>query len=138
MNAELRQTKGMRGPGIFLAQFMSSESPFHTLSEIAQWAASQGYKAIQIPTLGTQFIDLERAAESQDYCDELIATCARAGVVISELSTHLQGQLVAVHPAFDAVFDDFALNIYAASLRLAQSGQFPSSNSPPAPVSAWA
>lgn len=99
---------GLRGPGIFLAQFMSSEAPFDTLANIAHWAASQGYKAIQLPTLGTQYIDLARAAESQDYCDELKAVCAQAGVEISELSTHLQGQLVAVHPAFDALFDDFA------------------------------
>lgn len=108
MKTESETPVGMRGPGIFLAQFMSDQAPFNTLAAISQWAASQGYKAIQIPTLGTQFIDLERAAESQDYCDELIATCASAGVVISELSTHLQGQLVAVHPAFDGVFDDFA------------------------------
>ena len=99
---------GLRGPGIFLAQFMSAEAPFDTLANIAQWAASQGYKAIQLPTSGTQYIHLARAAESQDYCDELKATCAQAGVEISELSTHLQGQLVAVHPAFDALFDDFA------------------------------
>ena len=82
---------GMRGPGIFLAQFMSAEAPFDTLANIARWAASQGYKAIQLPTLGTQYIDLARAAESQSYCDELKAVCAEAGVEISELSTHLQG-----------------------------------------------
>lgn len=99
---------GLRGPAIFLAQFMSKEAPFDTLINIAQWAASQGYKAIQLPTLGTQFIDLARAAESQAYCDELNAICLEAGVQISELSTHLQGQLVAVHPAFDALFDEFA------------------------------
>ncbi|MFW9078925.1 sugar phosphate isomerase/epimerase family protein [Pseudomonas sp. P2757] len=99
---------GLRGPGIFLAQFISDQAPFDTLSNIAHWAASQGYKAIQLPTLGTRYIDLTLAAESQDYCDELNAVCAKAGVQISELSTHLQGQLVAVHPAFDALFDDFA------------------------------
>lgn len=100
-------TAGMRGPGIFLAQFMATEAPFDTLEHIAHWAASQGYTAIQLPTLGTRYIDLAQAAESQSYCDALNATCAQAGVVISELSTHLQGQLVAVHPAFDALFDDF-------------------------------
>ncbi|WP_372439105.1 TIM barrel protein, partial [Pandoraea sputorum] len=78
------------------------------LANIAQWAASLGYKAIQLPTLDARFIDLQRAAESQAYCDELKAVCAEAGVEISELSTHLQGQLVAVHPAFDELFDDFA------------------------------
>ncbi|MGF6455974.1 sugar phosphate isomerase/epimerase [Pseudomonas frederiksbergensis] len=108
MNHTSPTPAGLRGPGIFLAQFMSAEAPFDTLANIARWAAAQGYKAIQLPTLGTQYIDLARAADSQDYCDELKAVCAQAGVEISELSTHLQGQLVAVHPAFDTLFDDFA------------------------------
>lgn len=108
MNSDQQNSTGLKGPGIFLAQFIADEAPFDSLANIAEWAASQGYKAIQLPTLGTRFIDLQRAAESQDYCDELIGVCARAGVVISELSTHLQGQLVAVHPAFDSLFDDFA------------------------------
>ncbi|MGQ7247872.1 sugar phosphate isomerase/epimerase family protein [Halomonas sp. V046] len=99
---------GIQGPAIFLAQFLGDEAPFNSLEGITRWAASQGYKAVQMPTGDARLIDLERAAESQDYCDELIATCADAGVVISELSTHLQGQLVAVHPAFDELFDDFA------------------------------
>jgi sugar phosphate isomerase/epimerase len=30
------------------------------------------------------------------------------GLAITELSTHLQGQLVAVHPAYDVLFDGFA------------------------------
>ena len=36
------------------------------------------------------------------------ATLAEEGIEISELSTHLQGQLVAVHPAYDEAFDGFA------------------------------
>ncbi|WP_434155723.1 sugar phosphate isomerase/epimerase family protein [Pseudomonas sp. JZ134] len=98
----------IRGPGIFLAQFLSSEAPFDTLPHIAHWAAGLGYKGIQLPTLGTQVIDLEQAATSQDYCDEIKDICLQAGLEISELSTHLQGQLVAVHPSFDPLFDDFA------------------------------
>lgn len=98
----------IKGPAIFLAQFIGDEAPFNNLESIAQWAASQGYRAVQLPTLDARFIDLERAANSQDYCDELKARYEQAGVTISELSTHLQGQLVAVHPAFDDLFDDFA------------------------------
>lgn len=101
-------TQGIRGPGIFLAQFLSAEAPFDNLANLARWAASLGYKGIQLPTLGPHCLDLQRAAESQTYCDELKGICAEAGVEISELSTHLQGQLVAVHPAFDDLFDDFA------------------------------
>lgn len=99
---------GIRGPAIFLAQFIGDEAPFDSLDGIACWAAEQGYQAIQLPTVDNRFIDLRQAAESQTYCDELNARCEKAGVVISELSTHLQGQLVAVHPACDDLFDDFA------------------------------
>lgn len=98
----------IRGPAIFLAQFLGSQAPFDNLPNLARWAASLGYSGIQLPTLGTQCLDLQRAAESQTYCDELKGLCAEAGVEISELSTHLQGQLVAVHPAFDGLFDEFA------------------------------
>ena len=75
---------------------------------MAKWAADLGYVGIQVPTWDDRLINLERAAESQDYCDELAGICAEAGVRISELSTHLQGQLVAVHPAYDELFDAFA------------------------------
>jgi sugar phosphate isomerase/epimerase len=98
----------IRGPGIFLAQFMGDDPPFDTLASAARWMADAGYTGVQIPTWDARCIDLAVAAESQDYCDELAGTCREAGVEISELSTHLQGQLVAVHPAYDAAFDGFA------------------------------
>ncbi len=99
--------KKIQGPAIFLAQFIDNEAPFNTLASLCQWAANLGYKAIQLPT-DPRLIDLARAAESQDYCDEISATVQQAGLEISELSTHLQGQLVAVHPAYDQMFDGFA------------------------------
>ena len=49
-----------------------------------------------------------KAASSQTYCDEIAGVAARQGLAITELSTHLQGQLVAVHPAYDEAFDGFA------------------------------
>ncbi|CAN5692770.1 sugar phosphate isomerase/epimerase [soil metagenome] len=98
----------MKGPAIFLAQFAGDAAPFNSLASIAQWAADLGYVGVQIPTWDARLIDLKRAAESQDYCDEIAGTCAEAGVAITELSTHLQGQLVAVHPAYDELFDAFA------------------------------
>ena len=97
----------MKGPGIFLAQFAGDAAPFDTLAGMARWAQGLGYVGVQIPTWDRRLFDLARAAESQDYCDEVTGTCAEAGVVITELSTHLQGQLVAVHPAYDALFDGF-------------------------------
>ena len=98
----------MKGPGIFLAQFIGDEAPFNSLPAIAEWAGDLGYRGIQLPTNDARFFDLDKAASSKDYCDEIAGICAEAGVEITELSTHLQGQLVAVHPAYDAQFDGFA------------------------------
>ncbi|CAD6539903.1 Inosose dehydratase [Paraburkholderia kirstenboschensis] len=97
----------IKGPAIFLAQFMGDEVPFDNLAHLAGWAAGLGFKGIQVPC-DARLIDLEQAASSQAYCDELRETVDNAGVTITELSTHLQGQLVAVHPAYDALFDGFA------------------------------
>ncbi|CAB3782706.1 sugar phosphate isomerase/epimerase family protein [Paraburkholderia fynbosensis] len=99
--------KTIKGPAIFLAQFMGDEVPFDNLAHLASWAAGLGFKGIQVPC-DARLIDLEQAAASQAYCDELRETADDAGVTITELSTHLQGQLVAVHPAYDALFDGFA------------------------------
>ena len=100
--------KTIKGPGIFLAQFAGDEAPFNSLDSIAEWAAGQGYKGVQIPSWAGQLFDLKVAAESTAYCDDLQGTLAKHGVELTELSTHLQGQLVAVHPAYDSVFDSFA------------------------------
>lgn len=100
--------KTIKGPGIFLAQFMGDKPPFNDLKTICQWAQSLGFKAVQIPTWDARCIDLQKAAESKAYADELKGTIAEYGLEISELSTHLQGQLVAVHPAYDDLFDGFA------------------------------
>lgn len=101
-------TPQIKGPGIFLAQFAGDEAPFNTLKGIVEWAASLGYKGVQIPTFDGRLFDLDKAAESQTYCDEVMGICATAGVEITDLSTHLQGQLVAVNPAYDIAFDAFA------------------------------
>lgn len=98
----------MRGPGIFLAQFAGDGAPFNSLGSIARWAGDLGYKGVQIPTWDGRLFDLEKAASSKDYCEEVKGVCAEADVEVTELSSHLQGQLVAVHPAYDAAFDAFA------------------------------
>lgn len=100
--------KTMKGPAIFLAQFGGDDAPFNNLKSVSEWAAGHGYKGIQLPSWDANLIDLEKAAGSKDYCDELAGVCREAGVEITDLSTHLQGQLVAVHPAFDEAFDGFA------------------------------
>lgn len=100
--------KTIKGPAIFLAQFMGDEAPFNSLEGVCKWAASLGYKGIQIPTWDARLIDLQLAAESKGYAQELKSKVASFGLEITELSTHLQGQLVAVHPAYDLMFDNFA------------------------------
>ncbi|MGA8153831.1 MAG: sugar phosphate isomerase/epimerase [Terriglobales bacterium] len=98
----------IKGPAIFLAQFAGDTAPFNNLNDITRWAASLGYKGLQIPSWDSRLIDLKRASESEAYCDEVRRLVQGHGLEITELSTHLQGQLVAVHPAYDLVFDGFA------------------------------
>ncbi len=100
--------KTIRGPGVFLAQFAGDAAPYDTLDGLAAWASNLGFKAVQIPSWDARLIDLELAAESQTYCEELAGRLAAHGLCVSELSTHLQGQLLAVHPAYDRLFDGFA------------------------------
>ena len=101
-------TATIKGPAIFLAQFAGDAPPFNSLDAIAAWAADLGYKGVQIPTWDARLFDLAKAAESRTYCDEIRGRLAEHGLEITELSTHLQGQLVAVHPAYDTAFDGFA------------------------------
>ncbi len=101
--------KTMKGPGLFLAQFAGDAEPFNSLDAICRWAGSLGYKGVQIPTWDARLFDLKKAAESAAYCDDVKGTAKRHGLEITELSTHLQGQLVAAHPAFDEAFDGFAV-----------------------------
>jgi sugar phosphate isomerase/epimerase len=98
----------IKGPALFLAQFIGDEAPFNSLPAIVKWAADLGYKGVQIPTWDPKLFDLEKAASSKTYCDEIAGVCAEHGVTITELSCHLQSQLVAVHPAYDEAFDGFA------------------------------
>jgi sugar phosphate isomerase/epimerase len=98
----------IKGPAIFLAQFIQEQAPFNSLEGICKWAADLGYIGVQMPTLDDRFIDLKLAAESKDYADELKGKIKSYGLDITELSTHLQGQLVAVNPAYDLAFDAFA------------------------------
>ena len=71
--------KTMKGPAIFLAQFAGDKAPFNSLPAIAGWAASLGYKGVQIPTWDARLFDLEKAARSKTYCDEVAGVCREAG-----------------------------------------------------------
>ncbi len=98
----------LKGPALFLAQFAADEAPLNSWEAITAWAAECGYVGVQVPSGDARLFDLSLAAESQDYCDEIAGKARENGVEITELSAHLQGQLVAVHPAYDALFDGFA------------------------------
>ena len=98
----------IKGPAIFLAQYVSDDPPFNTLESIAKWVSDCGFEGIQIPSWDARLFDLKTAAESQLYCDEIKGALNSYGVSITELSTHLQGQLIAVHPAYDPMYDSFA------------------------------
>ena len=100
--------KTIKGPAIFLAQFMGDQPPFDNLKTICKWAASLGYVGVQLPSWDKRCIDLKQAAESKDYCDEIKGIVESCGLQITELASHLQGQLVAVHPAYTEMFDAFA------------------------------
>jgi sugar phosphate isomerase/epimerase len=100
--------KTIKGPALFLAQFAGDTAPFNSWKSITQWAADCGYVGVQVPSWDGRLFDLEKAASSKAYCDEFKGVARDAGIEVTELSTHLQGQLVAVHPAYDTQFDGFA------------------------------
>jgi sugar phosphate isomerase/epimerase len=100
--------KTIKGPALFLAQFAGDAAPFNSWDSITKWAADCGYVGVQVPSWDGRLFDLEKAASSKAYCDEFKGKAKANGVEVTELSTHLQGQLVAVHPAYDEAFDAFA------------------------------
>jgi len=104
--------KTIKGPAIFLAQFLGDQPPFNTLASICEWAKGLGFKGVQIPSWASSYFDLQKAAESKSYAEEIKGLVNSYGLEITELSTHLQGQLVAVNPAYDKLFDGFAPEAY--------------------------
>jgi sugar phosphate isomerase/epimerase len=98
----------IKGPALLIAQFAGDKAPFNSLPAIAKWAAGLGYKGLQLPSWDGRFFDLEKCASSQTYADEITGALKAHGLAVTELSTHLQGQLVAVNPVYDTLFDGFA------------------------------
>jgi len=105
---DTKRMKTLKGPAIFLAQFAGDDSPFNSLDGMAEWASGHGYKGIQIPSWDGRLFDLKKAASSKTYCADVRGIVEEHGLEITELSTHLQGQLVAVNPVYDDAFDAFA------------------------------
>jgi sugar phosphate isomerase/epimerase len=123
----------IKGPAIFLAQFMSDEAPFNCLDDAARTMGEMGYRGLQLHSNDPRCMNLELAASSKDYCDELRGICAKYGIEITELSTHIQGQLLAVHPAYDLMFD----GQYAVIQPHERNGRMISCCSLPKPVPIW-
>lgn len=96
----------IKGPAIFLGQFMGDDAPFNSLPSITAYMKGLGYRGVQVPSWDSRAMDVKQAAESKTYCDDLKGQTN--GLVITELASHLQGQLVASHPAYDELFDVFA------------------------------
>lgn len=99
--------KTIKGPGIFLAQFIREQVPFNSFDGIIKWAAGLGYKGIQVPTWDSRMIDLDTAAGSKTYCDEYLGKIEENGLELIELAAYLQGQVMAVHPAYEIMFEAF-------------------------------
>jgi len=97
----------MKGPGVLLAQFLRDEPPYDTLENIGGWVAGLGYRGVQIPAWDPRVIDLDQAAESVAYCDDYRGRLADLGLEITELATHLQGQVLAMHPVYEVGFEAF-------------------------------
>jgi sugar phosphate isomerase/epimerase len=100
--------KTIKGPAIFLAQFIGKAEPYNNLPGLAKWASGLGYKGVQLPSWADHIFDVDKAAESKNYCDEIKGILSQNNLELTEIASHLTGQLVAVHPAYNELFDNFA------------------------------
>ena len=98
---------GIKGPGIFLAQFLRDDPPYNTIEGVGDWVAGLGFKGVQIPTWDSRVFDLDAAADSMAYCDDYLSLLDARGLEATELSGHLQGQVLATHPAYEEMFQPF-------------------------------
>ena len=62
--------KTIKGPAIFLAQFMDDKPPFNNIDSVCEWASKLGYKGIQIPTWDSRCIDLQKVATDKVYAKD--------------------------------------------------------------------
>ncbi|MGE4564877.1 MAG: sugar phosphate isomerase/epimerase family protein [Victivallaceae bacterium] len=76
------------------------------LAELAKKAAAWGYDGLELACRGDHF-NVDLAAESQAYCDDIRATLAKHNLGVWSISNHLSGQLVC-DPNNDSRSDMFA------------------------------
>ncbi len=116
--------KTIKGPALFLAQFAGDAAPFNSWADITRWAADCGYVGVQVPSWDGRLFDLEKAASSKTYCDEFKGVALDAGIEVTELSTHLQGQTSQSTPPMTPSLTALPLPPCAASLRPGKSGRW--------------
>ncbi len=97
----------IKGPAVFLAQFMRDVEPFNSIDAIGRWFADMGYKGVQIPGWDPRAIDIDKAATSKTYCDEYQGKLRALGLEITEVTGYLAGQVLAMHPAYEQLFAGF-------------------------------
>ena len=100
--------KTIKGPGLFLAQFAGDAAPFDSWDGITKWAAECGYDGVQVPIWDSRLVDLAQLAGSPAYCEDWAGQARENGVEVTDLASHVLGQLIAVHPAYDTLVDGFA------------------------------
>ncbi|MGE3407994.1 MAG: sugar phosphate isomerase/epimerase family protein [Pirellulales bacterium] len=98
---------GIQGPAVFMAQFLRDEEPFCSAESIGGWFANLGYTGVQVPAWDKRVFDLDQAANSVDYCDDYRGRMGELGLQVTELAAHLQGQVLAMHPAYAEGFAGF-------------------------------
>lgn len=97
----------IRGPGLFISQFVGADPPFDTLAGLAEWAAEIGFKALQVPVSDSRLKDLAGLSDDAAVA-KIEAVMSKAGLVVSEIAAQRSGQLLAVHPAYDETMDVMA------------------------------
>lgn len=105
--ADMSRPRTIKGPALFVAQFIGPPPLFETLPALADFAAGLGFKALQLPIHDPRIVDAERV-DDRDYVHAIAATLGAAGLATSEVAAHRAGQLLAVHPAYDDVVDILA------------------------------
>ena len=52
--------KTIKGPGIFLAQFVRDEEPYNSMEGLVGWVSGLGYRGVQIPSWESGIFDLDK------------------------------------------------------------------------------
>jgi hypothetical protein len=99
--------KAIKDPAIFLGQDADDAATLNSLI-FTRWTAEKSYLGMLPLAWASRLIEPTKATQSKNHRDELTSVTKNNGIEITELSTPLQRQFVAVHPAYDHAFVGFA------------------------------